>query len=245
MKLLFAALLFLFACNQNKPGDSGNEFSSADKIVYHKGNGSDLGNVNCDIGVTPEQIMLEMNVTGREGKLKKTYPFSQQKWDKLIASFDDLRIKGKALDDCKGGGSERLAFYKGDDKLISADNFGCGEDYRNFSGADIDLTYLIKEFDELKASLEKEYEREEEKREGRKEYKWTEAEIDEYVEECVKEAKSTGTKKKDLVNYCYCIMYELKEKYRTKKEADEAGRDEIAGIKEYCNRLDEGIIEEQ
>lgn len=212
--------LLLIACNQTKDSteikNAGNKFSAADKMVYRSSDGTHPGAVVCTITVTLEEIRLTMDAMADEGEVKKTYPFTQKKWDKLVASFENLRVKGKANNDCDGSGSERLIFYKGDDEITSADDFKCREGSRNFSGADIDLTYLIKDFDELKASLgnrEKTYEDDENGG-------WSATDKKSYLRECLKLTKAMGLDE-DANAYCNCTLEKLEAAYATKHEADE------------------------
>ena len=185
MRILFFTTVaaLLFSCNSNKGnGDSPaskNRFTDADKIVYSYHAGAYPGALKYKITVTPEEINFTMEAASHAEKVEKTYPFTQTNWYKLIASFDDLRIKGKANNDCDGS-SEGLLFYNEGEKIGAANDYHCGNGSRNVNGADLSLTYLIKDFEKLKASLLEKSDPDDET-DADDEYKWTSAERKQYL----------------------------------------------------------------
>ncbi|HVF97891.1 MAG TPA: hypothetical protein VM871_11240, partial [Flavisolibacter sp.] len=80
--------------------------------------------------------------------------FSPAKFDKLLLSFKDLKQEPEPnrSDIPVGGSSKAIRFYKDGKEIFHGIDYGRT---KNFSGADVDLSYLVPDLQELIAKTKK------------------------------------------------------------------------------------------
>jgi hypothetical protein len=235
--LVFATVAaLLFSCNQsqstNGPKINGSQVAEADKIVATYHYGPVHWALEYEITVTADAIQIDLKA---HKKISKTYPFTTKKFDKLLASFKNLRVKGKTKSfECDGSGSRHLIFYKDGEKILSADDYECKEDSRNYTGAELSLVYLIPDYDELVAAAKKarrQNDDEEYENEG-----WTASEKKQYMKECVRMTEAIMGKEINAQSYCSCMMGKLQTAFPTKEAADNGSSDKVVEWTDECSK---------
>ncbi len=80
--------------------------------------------------------------------------FTREKFDKLTRSFKDLEETTKPKEDVMpvGGGFDTIAFYRDGKEIFKGYN---SNNKANYSGAEIDLPYLVNDLNELIESTKK------------------------------------------------------------------------------------------
>jgi len=113
-----------------------------DKIEYsHKGpTVAPQYNRGYTITITPEELVVVIK-SYSDVLLTKKRDFTKDKFDEVVQSFKNFKEGSAPKDAPVGGSSEAIAFYK-EGKIILK-GYSYGGDAKNFSGADIDLSYLV------------------------------------------------------------------------------------------------------
>jgi hypothetical protein len=140
-----------------KKEDAGQGFmDTPDKIEYsHKGpTVAPQYNRGYTITITSEELAVVIK-SYSDVLLTKKRDFTKEKFDEVVRSFKNFKEGSAPKDIPVGGSSEAIAFFK-EGKIILK-GYSYGGNAKNFSGADIDLSYLVPDLKELIESTKTEH----------------------------------------------------------------------------------------
>lgn len=154
-KIFFLFLLIPISFCSNNRGDQPDpetkgDLSKADKVKYsfHASSVAPQYYRGYTISVTPEELRISVNSYG-DTLLTKSRTFTKEKFEEVMEKFKNLKKSGE-IDERNipdGGTSTSITFYKGNKILFEASDYGA--DNKDFKGADIDLTYLVPDLQDL------------------------------------------------------------------------------------------------
>lgn len=99
------------------------------------------------ISVTPNTLHLAIHSYG-DTLLKKDWSFTKEEFETVKQRVSNLKVEG-SIDKSKipdGGSTKEISLYQSGKKIFSGLDYGST---KNFSGADIDLSYLVPDLNML------------------------------------------------------------------------------------------------
>ena len=139
------------------PTDKKGSVAVADKIEYsHYGaTVAPVYNRGYTISITPDQLVVTIK-SYDSVLLTKKRPFTEEQFNEVLQKFKALKKKDEPEQGeiPVGGGSQGIVFYKGDREIFTGNDYGVQA--RNYSGADIDLSYLVPDMEALVEGTRKE-----------------------------------------------------------------------------------------
>lgn len=158
--LLFALLSIIFVSCTNSNHKVGTEhdeeetwIQQSDSIVYsyYPATVAPKYYRGYTITVTDQKLGLAVN-SYSDTLLQKEWPFTEERFEEVKEKLKDLEQEG-SIDESdigEGGTSKKLSVYQQNKLLISARDFGGSN--KDYEGADINITYLIPDLQEIIAS---------------------------------------------------------------------------------------------
>jgi hypothetical protein len=124
--------------------------ADADKIEYphHGPTVAPQYNRGSTITITPNKLVVDIKSYSKV-LLTEYRPFTQEKFNEVLSSFKDLKGMAKPSEDEMpvGGSLGTIAFYKDGKEIFKG--YHSGNKAINYTGADIDLSYLAPGLNEL------------------------------------------------------------------------------------------------
>ncbi|MGZ5286320.1 MAG: hypothetical protein ACXWB9_04005 [Flavisolibacter sp.] len=151
-RFLFFSLLFFFITGCSKKIS----VKHADRIRYeYDVTNLGPGSLSYSIDLVPSRLELRVTSFDIDGTgykplllLREVRPFSRASFDSVLSKFEGLR-KQKPGEDIKGASQLSCAFYKEGVEIFTAED----GNKTNFTGAEINLAYLVPDLDSMLARV--------------------------------------------------------------------------------------------
>jgi hypothetical protein len=122
-----------------------NQLAAADSIIYYSFGPSVAPQYRRDYTISVTPMKLQLQVSSNTILLHRSWPFTAKRFREVVARFKNLRKQEQPGGiPAVGGGSNAIALYKKGTVLFEGNSYN-----RNFTGADINLDYLIPELRKL------------------------------------------------------------------------------------------------